>query len=299
MAPPQAAAAAALWVPAAAFARGLEPYKRLGAVLIREDCASVAVSNPYLNLSSRAGGIMLRQGRVPARALQLLITKAVAPADLGGWVIGAQAQGRDGAPGHSRTIDHVRLTWSIWHEPGVRIFEWRACASTPPPRPGPFAALPASPARFKLCHQCRPERLRRLPHPVTPLAPAHHGGRRLGPPPHIQQRPADPRAPPPPPGCERGTADPEALPPARAQTLRELVAALRSLRGAQGLPLCWHVRDPGEGPSCRIVPGGSGGGAGAGGAAPPAGPAALAECNAGGEFLQSYLDTLGALNTFG
>lgn len=89
MAPPAAAAAALQWLPnAAAFARSLEPYKRIGAVLIREDCMSVAVSNPYLNLSERAGGVMLRQGRVPARALQLLVTKAAPPADLAGWVIG-------------------------------------------------------------------------------------------------------------------------------------------------------------------------------------------------------------------
>ncbi|KAI8466378.1 MAG: hypothetical protein J3K34DRAFT_524626 [Monoraphidium minutum] len=177
MAPPPAAAAAARWAAGAAqFVAGLEPYKRLGAVVIRETCASVAVSNPYLNLSERAGGIMLRQGRVPARSLQVLVTKAVAPDALCGWVI----------------------------------------------------------------------------------------------------------------GCERGTAAPGLLPPDRAATLAELLRALDAI--APGMPLCWHARPASEGPSCRIYPGAPRGGGGGGG---------LAECNVGGEFLQSFLDSLGGLNTFG
>lgn len=88
-------------------------------------------------------------------------------------------------------------------------------------------------------------------------------------------------------------------------------------------PLCWHgAFDPTAGGSCRILPVGGAAAAataaGAGAAAAPAAAAAagavaaagggtrgaaaaaaLAECNAGGEMLQSFLDGLGALNTFG
>ncbi|GBF87959.1 hypothetical protein Rsub_00671 [Raphidocelis subcapitata] len=115
--------------------------------------------------------------------------------------------------------------------------------------------------------------------------------------------------------CERGTRDPALLSPERAATLRELVAALQAVRppaagpgsgsgggeaGSSGggvggggnagqLPMCWHTHDPSAGPSCRIEPGGGGSGGGGG----------AAECNAGGQMLQSFLDGMGALNTFG
>jgi hypothetical protein len=99
------------------------------------------------------------------------------------------------------------------------------------------------------------------------------------------------------PGCERGTPSPALLTPDRAETLRGLLAALASA-ARPGLPLCWHARPPGEGASCRIA-------APPPAAAPAAAVAAAAaavpvgECNAGGEFLQSFLDSLGQLNTFG
>jgi hypothetical protein len=86
------------WLPTAAFAAGLEPYKRVGAVLIREDCCSLAASNPYLNLAEvKIGGVMLRAGgRVPSRSVQLLVRKAVAPEELCGWVVGEGVVPREG-----------------------------------------------------------------------------------------------------------------------------------------------------------------------------------------------------------
>jgi hypothetical protein len=96
---PDPAAAAPVWLPPAAFAARLEPYKRVGGVLIREDCCSLAASNPYHNLAEvKVGGVMLRAGgRVPARATQLLVRKAVPPKEICGWVIG-EARARVGPP---------------------------------------------------------------------------------------------------------------------------------------------------------------------------------------------------------
>jgi hypothetical protein len=87
-----------LWLPPAAFAAQLEPYRRLTGVLIREDCASIAVSNPYYSLAEKVGGVMLRDGgRVPVRALQLLVRKAVEVDQIAGFVIGeSDAADEDG-----------------------------------------------------------------------------------------------------------------------------------------------------------------------------------------------------------
>jgi hypothetical protein len=197
---------------------------------------SVAVSNPYMNLAERAGGVMLREGRVPARALQLLVTKAAAPSDLGGWVIGA------GPP----------LPGS-----GMRIGKHnRHSSSAPFVALRPFVTL----NRPQLPHVSATRRS-----PLFPMPPA-------------------------PSGCERGTPDPALLPVDRARTLSELLRAIQGV--SPGLPLCWHTQALGEGPSCRIMPP-SGGAAGAGAAA------GLAECSVGRDFLQSFLDGLGSLNTFG
>ena len=107
---------------AAAFAAALEPYKRVGGVLIREDCCSVAVSNAYLSLCDGAGGILLRsargdggggggaggagaaaaQLRVPGRALRRLIERAAPLDEICGWVIGAHAGPGEGRGGEGR-----------------------------------------------------------------------------------------------------------------------------------------------------------------------------------------------------
>jgi len=84
------AAASIPFLSAAAFAALLQPYQRIGGVLIREDCCSISASNPYHNLAEiKIGGVMLREGgRVPVRSMQLLIRKAVEIDQLSGWVIG-------------------------------------------------------------------------------------------------------------------------------------------------------------------------------------------------------------------
>lgn len=77
-----------LWLPASTFLAQMVPYKRIGGVLLRSDCCSIALSNPYLNLAEKVGGVMLREGRVPARSLQLLVRKAAPAEEICGWVLG-------------------------------------------------------------------------------------------------------------------------------------------------------------------------------------------------------------------
>ncbi|GFH24612.1 predicted protein, partial [Haematococcus lacustris] len=57
----------------AAFAKELQPYKRILAVLLRSTCISLAVSSPHQTLSEPAGAVLLRGGRVPQRTLLKLL----------------------------------------------------------------------------------------------------------------------------------------------------------------------------------------------------------------------------------
>eukprot|EP00775_Hariotina_reticulata_P003692 gene3692-3952_t len=66
----------------------VDPGKRLLGILVRQDCISLAVSQPQTNVAAPLGGLMLRDGRLPNRALQRML--ADYHGHLAGYVIACE-----------------------------------------------------------------------------------------------------------------------------------------------------------------------------------------------------------------
>ncbi|MEW5301239.1 MAG: hypothetical protein WDW38_004795 [Sanguina aurantia] len=76
----------------------MEPYKLLLGLIIRKNCVSISVSNPYLSLAEPVGAIMLRDGgKVPMGALKRLLTPHAG--ELAGVVLGVLHGLSPGLPG--------------------------------------------------------------------------------------------------------------------------------------------------------------------------------------------------------
>jgi len=65
---------------------GSPDAQRVLAVLIRDTCVSLSVSNPYLNLATPLGAVMLRDGKLPQRSFTRLLDAC--KDELAGTVLG-------------------------------------------------------------------------------------------------------------------------------------------------------------------------------------------------------------------
>ncbi|KAL6753993.1 hypothetical protein V8C86DRAFT_2713524 [Haematococcus lacustris] len=228
----------------AAFAKQLQPYKHILAVLLRSTCISLAVSSPHQTMSEPAGAVLLRGGRVPQRTLLKLLQPH--QQDLAGVLWGCETLSQREvllSPASAATLQELQDVVRTLH-----------------PQPLPWAWWdqwsPASPASCNL---------------PMPGAAANAGADGLGA--AVVQSRRGPQAAlvQPPPHTPPHLPTPKAAPPL-------------SLEAATHSPLL-----PGGGSQLPQGAGPSGGGGADKG--PPCSMAAL--------FLQHYLDSLGAQNTFG
>lgn len=228
----------------AAFAKELQPYKRILAVLLRRTCISLAVSSPHQTLSEPAGAVLLRGGRVPQRTLLKLLQPH--QQDLAGVLWGCETLSQREvllSPASAATLQELQDVVRTLH-----------------PQPLPWAWWdqwsPASPASCNL---------------PMPGAAANAGADGLGA--AVVQSPRGPQAAlvQPPPHTPPHLSTPKTAPPL-------------SLDAAVHSPLL--PRGGSQLPQAAGAPGGGGADKG-----PPCSMAAL--------FLQHYLDSLGAQNTFG
>jgi|APGre2960657404_1045060.scaffolds.fasta_scaffold12829_2 hypothetical protein len=152
---PSPAAAAAFLKPAA-FQAALVPYRRVLAILLRDSCVSIAVSNPHMTLAEGAGAVLLRPGgKLPRHAFGRLI----GPDKLGGTVAGVvighergfalDALGAEPAAAAGELLAEAHEVLAAAHGAGA-LFTWwgdwtpdsPASCRLPPPEPLAEGAKP-------------------------------------------------------------------------------------------------------------------------------------------------------------